>query len=277
MKIVAEIGINHNGDINKAKRLINIAKECGADAVKFQKRTIDLVYSEDELSKYRESPWGTTVRSQKEGLEFGQDEYEQIDSYCRLIGLPWYASPWDILSVNFLLQFDIPYIKIASALINNWDLLDKIKETSVPVIVSTGMTLKYDFDVCLEELGKQIEWILACTSSYPTPSGEMNLNFIKTLIDEYPHYKIGFSNHYPGIVYLYIAYALGAKMIEVHICESRADYGSDQAASLEPQALRKLCKDLKDIDLAMGSGQWTIFPGEFSVASKLGRVYGNRA
>lgn len=216
-KVVAEIGINHNGDIDLAKKLIDVAKIHGCQFVKFQKRDIDLVYSKEELDKPRESPWGTTNREQKEGLEFGAEEYEEIDLHCVTREIDWFASPWDIVSVNFLRMYDPPFMKVASASLTDLELLQSIKETNIPVILSTGMSTKEELDGAIDLLGAQVEYILACTSTYPTPDSEMNLKFIRTLIDQYPNQRIGFSNHSPGIMFMVAARAIGAEMLEFHM------------------------------------------------------------
>ena len=183
--MVAEIGINHNGDIDLAKRLIDVAVLADLDYVKFQKRTINLVYTEEELDRYRESPWGTTNREQKEGLEFGKEEYDAIDEYCKERDIGWYASPWDIKSVHFLQQYDLPYIKVASACLTHSALLSEIRKTDKPVVLSTGMSTKQELDTALDIIGDKTEYILACTSTYPAFDAEMNLRFMETLKREF--------------------------------------------------------------------------------------------
>lgn len=271
IKLVGEIGINHNGDIKIAKRLIDMACIADFDFVKFQKRTLDLVYKEEELNALRESPWGRTVRAQKEALEFDEDEYEEIDEYCKKKGIQWFASAWDIESVNFLADLDVPYVKIPSPLVTKSELIEEIRETGIPVIMSTGMSLKRDIEGCVDTLDDQIEYILACTSTYPTPIAEMNMNFIRTLKEEYPDFRIGFSNHNPGLTFCIVAAALGAELIEVHITLDRAMYGSDQAASIEPEGMMRLRKYTRSITGGMGDGKWTVFPGEIPVMKKLRR------
>jgi len=268
-KIVADIGINHNGDVDLAKQMICMAKQAGCDYVKFQKRTVGLVYTQEELDKPRESPWGTTNRHQKEGLEFTEAEYVDIDAFCNSIQIPWFASPWDRVSVEFLTQFEPPYIKVASAMLTNIEVLEKIRETGIPVILSTGMSLQHELDQALEYLGGQVEYILACTSTYPTATHEMNLRFITTLKKQYPHWKIGFSNHHPGVFHMASTVVLGAEMIEFHITPGRSFYGSDQAASIEAEGVRKLVKYVRDTEIAMGHGDWTVFPNEIPIRDKL--------
>jgi N-acetylneuraminate synthase len=269
--MVAEIGINHNGDVNLAKRLIDVAVLADCDFVKFQKRTVDVVYSKEELDKYRESPWGTTNREQKHGLEFGQREYDIIDEYCRAKNIGWYASPWDVESVEFLRQYRLRYMKVASACLTDMDLLDSINSTNADIILSTGMSTKEELNQALEILGDKVEYVLACTSTYPTWDDEINLNFIKRLKLEYPQYKIGFSNHSPGIFYSACAAALGAEMIEFHITMDRAMYGSDQAASIETGGVIQLNKYVRNLEVAMGTGDWTVFESEEKVKKSLRR------
>jgi len=266
---IAECGINANGDLTTAFKLIKEAKEAGCDFVKFQKRDIESVYTKEELDKPRKSPWGTTNREQKNGLEFSKQNYDDIDKYCQVNDIGWFASPWDVESVKFLTQFKQSYIKVASALMTNFEVLEAIKKTKIPVIVSTGMTTREELFGVLNLLGDQVKYILACTSTYPTPPEEMNLNFITRLKEEFPMFKIGFSNHSPGTTFAICAAALGAEMIEFHITLDRSMYGSDQASSIEPTGIKKIVKAIKAIEIGMGSGDWTIFPGEQNVMKKL--------
>jgi len=269
--LIGEIGVNHNGDIDLAKRLIDVAVLADLDYVKFQKRTINLVYTEEELNKYRESPWGTTNREQKEGLEFDKEEYDVIDEYCKEKNIGWFASPWDIESVEFLNQYRPKYMKVASACLTDQSLLDKMRGTTADFIVSTGMSTKAELDRALSIIGNRTRYILACTSTYPAFDAEMNLNFIKTLEEQYPAYKIGFSNHSPGIQYSIVSAGLGAKMIEFHITMNRAMYGSDQAASIETGGVMALSKHVRNLELAMGTGDWTVFESEEKVKKSLRR------
>jgi N-acetylneuraminate synthase len=269
--MVAEIGINHNGDIDLAKRLIDVAVLADCDFVKFQKRTINLVYDKEDLDRYRESPWGTTNREQKEGLEFDRGEYNAIDKYCKERDIGWYASPWDIKSVHFLLSYDLPYVKVASACLTDSALLSEIKKMDKPIILSTGMSTKAELDWALEIVGDKTEYILACTSTYPAFDAEMNLNFIKRLKLEYPQYKIGFSNHSPGIFYSACSATLGAEVVEFHITMDRAMYGSDQAASIETGGVIQLSKYIRNLEVAMGTGEWTVFESEEKVKKSLRR------
>ncbi len=266
---IAEIGINHNGDLETAQKLIDAASFAGCDGVKFQKRTIDLVYSKEELDKKRESPWGNTNRQQKEGLEFGNAEYDIIDEYTKTKNLMWFGSPWDCKSVDFLAEFNPPFIKIASALITNMELLEAIKSKNIPIIISTGMSTKKEVCTAVDYLGSSLVYILACTSTYPTKAEEINLGFITTLKKEFPKHKIGFSNHSPGIIFAEAAVALDVEMIEFHITLDRTMYGSDQASSIEPFGMLRLVRNIKAIQQGMGSGEWTVFPSEELIKQKL--------
>ena len=269
--IVAEIGINHNGDMDLAKKMIDVANLAELDYVKFQKRVVNSVYTKEFLDSPRESPWGTTQGEQKRGIEFGIIDYTQINSYVRkkdhLKG--WFASPWDVKSVAFLNRFDVPYIKVASASITDYELLTAIKESDIPVIISVGMSTKDEVDSCLNLFGNQVEYILACKSTYPTKNEDMNLNFIKTLKEEYPRYKIGFSNHNSGIQMCLAASVLGAEMIEFHMTLDRSMYGSDQAASIETSGILKIGAHVRSLEQAMGTGDWTITPEEEEIKAKL--------
>lgn len=268
-KIVAEIGINANGDINIAKQLMDACRLAGVDMVKFQKRTIDAVYTKEELDRPRESPWGTTNRQQKEGLEFGLKEYFDIYQYSRVNKLPFFASPWDVASVEFLKTYNPPYMKVASASITDYKLLEAIRETNIPVIISTGMSTRDEVYAAVDWFGDQLKYILACTATYPTANNEVNLNHLQTLKKEFPKYKIGFSNHSPGIIYMVAAVALGAEMIEFHVTLDRAMYGSDQAASIEVPGILSLCKYVHRLEIAMGTGEWVVFPSEQAIKDKL--------
>ena len=269
--IIAEIGTNHNGDVEIAKQLIDVAKDAGADAVKFQKRTIDLVYSKEFLDSPRESPWGTTQREQKEGLEFGLEEYKEIDTYCKKKGIEWFASAWDIESVKFLRQFNLKYNKIASAMIVHEDLLKEIASEGKYTFISTGMSTAKEIDRAVENFQKAgcpFE-LMHCVSTYPMDDEDANLNRIKSLRDRYKC-KVGYSGHEVGLAVSYAAAALGISSLERHITLDRAMYGSDQAASLEPNGLRMLIGGVRKIEKAMGDGRIDIInPKEVPVAKKL--------
>ena len=266
---IAEIGINHNGSLITAQKLMDAASFAGCDGVKFQKRTIDSVYSKEELDKKRESPWGNTNRQQKEGLEFGITEYHSIDKYASAKNLIWFGSPWDCESVDFLAEFYPPFIKIASALITNMELLETVKLTNIPIIISTGMSTKEEVCKVVDYLGSSLVYILACTSTYPTKVEEVNLSFIITLKKEFPKHKIGFSNHSPGIIFMDAAAVLGIEMIEFHITLDRTMYGSDQASSIEPFGTLRVVRNIKAIQQGIGTGEWTVFPSEETIKQKL--------
>ena len=269
--ITAEIGINHNGDIEIAKKMIDIAKTAGCDAVKFQKRTIDKVYTKEQLNSSRESPWGTTTREQKEGLEFGKKEYDEIDNYCKKNGIEWYASSWDIDSQLFLRDFHLKHNKVASAMLTNHELLNIIAEERKHTFISTGMST-------IEQIKESVNIFRKnnCTfelqhsnSSYPMKMEEANLKCIQTLKKEF-NCDVGYSGHEAsGYLICVSAVLLGATSVERHITLDRSMYGSDQAASLEPQGLVRLVRDLRRIDMIVGDGVKKVWPSEIPVMKKL--------
>ena len=268
--IIAEIGINHNGSVEIAKQLIDVAKDAGADAVKFQKRTIDLVYTKEMLGSPRESPWGTTQRAQKEGLEFGTKEYNEIDAYCKEKGIEWFASAWDLESKKFLRQYDCKYNKIASAMIVYEDLLKEVASEKKHAFISTGMTEVKQIDRAVEifkNVGCPFE-LMHCVSTYPMEDEDANLNRIKTLRDRYKC-NVGYSGHEVGLAVSYAAAALGITSLERHITLNRAMYGSDQAASVEPAGFRQLIGAVRKIEKAMGNGKMTMNSKEIPIAEKL--------
>jgi len=268
--IIAEIGINHNGDLGIAKDLIKEAKEAGCGAVKFQKRTIDLVYSPEELDKPRESLWGTTNRQQKEGLEFGQQEYEQIDNYCNQLGIEWFASAWDVESQKFLQQFNLKHNKIASAMMVDDDILKLVAFEGIHTFISTGMSTLAEIDHAVEifkNSGCSFE-VMHCVSTYPMEDTDANLNCIVTLRERYGC-NVGYSGHEVGLAVSYAAAALGITSLERHITLDRAMYGSDQAASIEPIALRSLVGAVRKIEQAMGDGKKYVLDSEIPIAKKL--------
>lgn len=268
--IIAEIGINHNGSVEIAKQLIDVAKDAGADAVKFQKRTIDLVYTKEMLDSPRQSPWGTTQRVQKEGLEFGMKEYKEIDAYCKEKGIEWFASAWDLESKEFLRQFDCKYNKIASAMIVYEDLLKEIASEKKHTFISTGMTEAKQIDRAVEifkNAGCPFE-LMHCVSTYPMEDEYANLNRIKTLRNLY-QCNVGYSGHEAGLAVSYAAAALGITSLERHITLDRAMYGSDQAASVEPAGFRQLVGAVRKIEKAMGNGNIAMNPKEIPIAKKL--------
>lgn len=268
--IIAEIGINHNGDVSIAKELIKLAKDCGCDAVKFQKRTIDLVYSKETLETPRESPWGTTTRSQKEGLEFGKPEFLEIDRYCKEIGIDWFASAWDIESQRFLQQFDCKYNKVASAMLVYDPLLEMVAAEGKHTFISTGMSKMEHIDRAVDifrKAGCSFE-LMHCVATYPMEDEDANLNRIAKLKERYGC-KVGYSGHEGGLAISYAAAALGISSLERHITLDRTMYGSDQAASLEPMGLRMLVGAVRKIEKAMGSGELEMQEKEIPVMKKL--------
>jgi N-acetylneuraminate synthase len=268
--IIAEIGINHNGDLSIAKELIDVAKDAGCDAVKFQKRTIDLVYKKEMLDKPRESPWGTTQRAQKEGLEFGQKEYETIDSYCKEKEIEWFASAWDVESQRFLRQFNIKHNKVASAMLVYKDLVNEIASEKKHTFISTGMSTVEEIDEIVQIFkdAKCPFELMHCVSTYPMADEDANLNGIKTLRERY-QCDVGYSGHEIGLAISYAAAALGISSLERHITLDRAMYGSDQPASVEPNGLKQLLGAVRKIEKAMGDGEINIIEKEVPVAKSL--------
>ena len=268
--IIAEIGINHNGDLSIAKKLIDICKSAGADAVKFQKRTIDIVYSEEMLNQFRESPWGTTQREQKEGLEFSLEEYKQIDTYCKELGIDWYASAWDIPSQDFLNNFDMPVNKVASAMTTNIEFIERVASEKKPTFISTGMCNYEEIQTAVDIFNKQnCKFVLMHTNSeYPSRENKLNLNMISTLIIKY-YCGVGYSGHEPSVSPSLIAATLGAVSIERHITLDRSMYGSDQAASLEFVGLKNLVETIRKLNIVLGDGMKEITEVEQEVAKKL--------
>lgn len=269
--IIAEVGINHNGDMEIAKKLIDVAKEAGADAVKFQKRTIDLVYTKAELDAPRESPWGTTNRDQKMGLEFGEEEYNEIDRYCKEKGIIWFASPWDMESVKFLSKYNLKYTKIASALLTDIELLTAIAKEKRYTFISTGMSTMEEIEKAVEVFKKYDcpYEIMHCNSTYPlTNDDEANLKVIETFKKHFGC-KVGYSGHEIGLAVSYGAAALGISSLERHITLNRAMYGSDQVASVEPAGFRMLVGVVRQIERAMGDGVKRVYETELPIKKKL--------
>lgn len=269
--IVAEIGINHNGDVEIAKKLIDASKLAGADAVKFQKRTVDVVYSAEELAKPRESPWGKTNGDQKRGLEFGAEQYAAIAQHCAEAGIAWFASPWDEDSVDFLEEFDPPCHKIASASLTDEGLLRRIRATGRPVIASTGMSTMREIERAVEILGTDGLILMHTVSTYPAKTEDLNLKVIQTLARRFPDVPIGYSGHEQGTTRSVCAVALGACMIERHVTLDRTMYGSDQAASLEPKGFKLMVDNIRSFELALGDGVKRVIPAEDEVKKKLRR------
>jgi N-acetylneuraminate synthase len=268
---LAEIGINHNGDLALAKKLIDVAALAGCEAVKFQKRTIEVVYTAEELAKPRESPFGETNGDLKRGLEFGQAEYEQIDAYCRSKPIQWTASGWDEASVDFIEQFAPPYHKIASASLTDDHLLRHIRSLRRPIILSTGMSTIEQIDHALEIIGTDDLILMQTCSTYPSRYDELNLRAIQTLRDRYK-VPVGYSGHETGLPSTVAAVALGACVIERHVTIDRAMWGSDQAASLEPNGIMRLMRDIRLVEESLGDGAVGVAPSEIPVMQKLRRV-----
>ena len=272
--IIAEIGINHNGRMELARQLIEQSHTAGADAVKFQKRDIESVYSQEELDKPRESPWGTTNRQQKEGLEFSIADYQSLRDYASSLGLDFIVSCWDTNSIDDVEPLSIRYHKVASALLTDDDFLRKLNSTGKPVIVSTGMSTEEEIEHAMDILDN-VEYILACTSTYPTNVKELNLKHIETLKENYPDVKIGFSNHYNGHDACVAATALGAECVEFHITHDRTDYGSDQAASI--QNADSLVEAIRKTELMLGDGVKKVYDSEVLIAKKLRKAIHNNS
>lgn len=269
--VTAEIGINHNGDINLAKKLVDAAVEAGCDAVKFQKRTIELVYTPEELARPRENPFGPTNGDLKRGLEFGEKEYSEIDRYCKEKGILWFASAWDSKSVDFLEKFNVPCHKVASAMLTDDELLKKFRATGKPIILSTGMSTEEQIRHAVEMLGQDDLILLHCTSTYPCPDEELNLKVILWLKNNF-NCPVGYSGHEVSVYSSLVAVALGGCLVERHITLDRAMFGSDQAASLEPQGLNRLVRDIKRFPVWLGDGQKRVFESEIPILEKLRRV-----
>ncbi|MCM1256246.1 MAG: N-acetylneuraminate synthase family protein [Roseburia sp.] len=268
--ITAEIGINHNGDLQIAKQLIDAAAVAGCDAVKFQKRTVEKVYTKEYLDSPRESPWGNTQRDQKEGLEFGKAEYDEIDSYCKEKGIDWFASAWDVDSQKFLRQYDCKYNKVASAMLTNEELLKEIAREGKYTFIATGMSSLEEIDHAVE-IFKEADCpyeLMHCNSTYPMPLKDANLKLIRTLMDRY-QCKVGYSGHEEGTLVSICAVAAGASCIERHITLDKAMYGSDQKASIEPYELCKLVKSIRDAEKMMGTGEKILTQAEEDVKKKL--------
>lgn len=268
--VIAEIGINHNGDLNIARKLIEWASLSGCDAVKFQKRTVDKVYTPEYLASYRESPWGTTQRAQKEGLEFGKKEYDEIDRYCRELGIEWFASAWDIDSQKFLAQYDLKYNKIASAMLTRDDILNEVASEGRYTFISTGMSTYAEIDHAVE-IFRAADCpfeLMHCNSTYPMPKEDANLLMIPALMKRYGC-KVGYSGHETGRIISTSAVALGATSIERHITLDNTMYGSDQAASLNVEDMFRLVKDIRLIEQVLGDGEKVLSTKELETRKKL--------
>jgi N-acetylneuraminate synthase len=268
--IVAEIGINHNGDLQIAKQLIDVASKAGCDAVKFQKRTIDKVYTKEYLDDFRQSPWGTTQREQKEGLEFGQAEYDEINCYCKKKRIEWFASAWDVESQKFLRQYHCKYNKIASAMLTKDEILKEVASEGKYTYIATGMSTYEEIDHAVEifrEYGCPFE-LMHCNSTYPMPVSDANIKVMDALRDRY-QCEVGYSGHEEGIIVSVCAVARGASSIERHITLDRDMYGSDQKASMEPNELGQLVKGIREVESILGNGEKILTEAELEVKKKL--------
>ena len=270
-KIIAEIGINHNGDLTIAKKLIESAKKSGFDAVKFQKRNIETVYTKAELDKPRESPWGSTTREQKDGLEFGKKEYDEINNYCESLKIQWFASAWDTKSLDFLDHYNLEYQKVASAMITNIEFLESLSKRKKYTFISTGMSDFKVIDKAVEIFNKndcKFE-LMHSVSAYPCPEDQLNLNLIPVMRERYGC-KVGYSGHESSVSPSIIAVSLGATSLERHITLDRSMYGSDQAASLEEKGFNELISIVRKIPIVVGSSkEKKILECEEPVAKKL--------
>lgn len=269
--IIAEIGINHNGSVALAKKMIDIALTTGCDAVKFQKRTVDVVYSKEELARERRSVFGTTNGDLKRGLEFSLEQYREIDAYCKEKGILWFASCWDEGAVDFIDQFDVPCYKVASASLTDDNLLKHIRKKGKPILLSTGMSSIKEIKHAVDILGEDDLIIYHCTSTYPTDAGEANLRVIETFKKEF-NCPIGYSGHERGVTPSVLAVALGANSVERHITVDRTNWGSDQAASLEMAGLYHMVRDIRQVPLLLGDGNKVVYASELPIIEKLRRV-----
>ena len=270
--VIAEIGINHNGDLDVARQLIDVAADAGCDAVKFQKRTPEICVPIEQQSTMRETPWGTmSYLDYKHRVEFEDAEYEAIAEHAASVGLHWFASPWDVPSVDFLERHNAPIHKIASASITDTEVLEALRATGKPLILSTGMSTMEEVETAVELLGQENLILLHTTSTYPCPADEVNLKTLSTFIDLF-EVPVGYSGHERGLQVSLAAVAMGACVIERHITLDRTMWGSDHAASLEPQGLKQLVRDIRVVEEAMGDGVKRVFPGEEEPRRRLRRV-----
>jgi N-acetylneuraminate synthase len=271
--VIGEIGLNHNGSVELAKKLIDVAADAGAQAVKFQKRTPDISTPEHMKGVLRETPWGEmTYLEYRYRVEFDREQYIEIGDYATLRGLDWFASPWDVPAVEFLEDLNVVAHKVASASVTDLDLLSALAATGKPIILSTGMSTMQQIDTAVDSLGTDNLVILHATSTYPLPPEEANIRMIPTLRAAYPGIPIGYSGHERGLQISLAAIALGATAVERHITLDRAMWGSDHAASLEPTGFEHLVRDIRVIEQAMGDGVKQVFPGELAPMAKLRRV-----
>lgn len=273
--IIGEIGINHNGNVETAKRLITAAHFAGFNAVKFQKRTVDVVYTKEELAKPRENPFGATNGDLKRGLEFSKAQYLEIDQFCKTLNMLWFASCWDEASVDFMEEMDPPCYKIASASLTDDNLLLHHKKTGRPIILSTGMSTSEEIEHAVQLLGTDRLILTHTTSTYPAKPEELNLNVIPKLISKF-EIPVGYSGHEVGLATSSAAVALGACVVERHITLDRAMWGSDQSASIEPQGMMSLMKNIRAVEAALGDGEKRVYDSEVPIKQKLRRITGTQ-
>lgn len=273
--VIGEIGINHNGDLGTAIELVDQAKAAGMDAVKFQKRTPKVCTPPDQWDIERDTPWGRmTYLEYRHRVEFGLDEYRRIDEHCHEVGIDWFASPWDVASVEFLAQFAPPVYKVASACLTDDVLLRALRASGTTVILSTGMSTSEQIRHAVETLGSRNTVLCHANSTYPAPADQLNLRVINTLQAEYPNVPVGYSGHEVGLQTTLCAVALGACVVERHITLDRAMWGSDQAASVEPEGMRRLVRDIRVLEASLGDGVKRVYPAELAAMKKLRRVAG---
>ncbi len=271
--VIGEIGINHNGSVEIAKKIIAGAKHAGCDAVKFQKRTPEICTPKDQWNIERDTPWGRmTYIEYRHKVEFGVYEYSEIDKYCKEIGMIWFASCWDEPSVDFMEQFNPPLYKISSASLTDLMLLDKHNDLNKPLMISTGMSTMEQIDKAVNFLNRNNMMIAHTTSSYPCKNEELNLKMIQTLKNYYPEIPIGYSGHEVGLAPTWAAVALGASFVERHITLDRAMWGTDQAASVEVGGMERLVSNIRDIEVALGDGIKKVYDSELGQIKKLRRV-----
>jgi N-acetylneuraminate synthase len=270
--VIAEIGINHNGSVDIARQLMKVARDAGCNAVKFQKRTPSICVPKEQQSLMRETPWGTmTYLEYKERIEFGKKEFDIIDEYAKELSIEWFASPWDVPSVQFLEQYEPPCYKIASASLTDDELLNAVLATGRPLILSTGMSTLEEIDKAVARIRGSVLLIAHATSTYPCPPSELNLRVIIELSRKYK-VPIGYSGHEVGLQTTVAAVVIGATFVERHITLDRAMWGSDHAASVEPQGLVRLVRDIRLVEVALGDGSKRVYDSELPIREKLRRA-----
>ncbi|MDQ2691562.1 MAG: N-acetylneuraminate synthase family protein [Chloroflexota bacterium] len=273
--VIAEIGINHNGDIGIAKQMIDAAVHAGVDAVKFQKRTPDIATPLEQQNQMRETPWGyITYLEYRYKVEFNEEQYCEIERYCKEKGITWLVSVWDQASVDFMQKFDTPAYKIPSASLTDYNLIRKARSTGKPLIISTGMSTMEQIRRGVEIAGEENLVLMHCTSTYPCEPEELNLKMVETLRQEFPNVPIGYSGHEVGLVPSSVAVALGACMVERHLTLDRAMWGSDQAASVEPGGFERLVKYIRVSEAALGDGVKRVYESEEPSMKRLRRTNG---